>query len=128
LALAAKVASGRLRADAVVQGLVSSFLHTFRDNLKHKRYQTSSKHANFGAIQDALLSLGHVEEVSSLLRLFCVNDKQLPRLQAGLLQHAPTCSNYSFKSLQLLALSRWFLAFPRSELDEVRCALICNIM
>ena len=82
LALAAKVASGRLRADSVVEGLVTSFLMTFKDGLHNKRYKTSGRYANYGAIAEALLTLGKREEVNILLEIFCVNPRKLPKSNA----------------------------------------------
>ena len=43
--LASKAACGRLRADAVVDSLVTSFLMTFKEGLHKKRYQTTGQYA-----------------------------------------------------------------------------------
>ena len=79
LELAAKVAAGRLRGDSLVQGLVTSFLSMFEEDLRNRRFRTSSKHV--AATQDALLDMGQSEEMRRLLERFCVNAKALPPLQ-----------------------------------------------
>ena len=82
LQLAARIAAGGLRGDALVQGLVSSFLYTFRTDLETRRYKTTSRfmHA-MGATEEALVTLGRSEEVKQLLERFGVNRRSLPPLR-----------------------------------------------
>ncbi|CAE7252030.1 unnamed protein product, partial [Symbiodinium sp. CCMP2456] len=82
LQLAAKIAAGGLRGDALVQGLVSSFLYTFRSDLETKRYKTTSRFMSaMGATEEALVTLGRSEEVKQLLERFGVNRRSLPTLR-----------------------------------------------
>eukprot|EP00439_Symbiodinium_sp_Y106_P050822 s5546_g6.t1 len=79
LELAAKIAAGGLRGDALVQGLVSSFLYTFCTDLQTKRYKTTSRFLTaMGATEEALLTLGHSEDMKELLQRFGVNRRALP--------------------------------------------------
>ncbi|CAE7458131.1 unnamed protein product [Symbiodinium sp. CCMP2592] len=77
--LAAKIAAGGLRGDALVQGLVTSFLYTFRTDLETRRYKTTSRFLSaMGATEEALLTLGHSEDMKELLQRFGVNRRALP--------------------------------------------------
>ena len=80
LALAAKVAAGRLRGDSLVQGLVTSFLNVFKSDLQHQRYKTTGAHMGFAAVEDALHRLGQTDECRNLMKVFCVNPRKLPKL------------------------------------------------
>ncbi|CAE7395576.1 FEN1, partial [Symbiodinium sp. CCMP2456] len=78
LDLAARVAAGGLRTDAVIEQLVTSFLLRSKDAL-HRPH--SSRHlTEVGAMADALATLGRRSEIDQLIRRFGVNPRAVPRL------------------------------------------------
>ena len=81
LCLAAKVATGGLRADSLVEGLATSFLLAFKTNLADRQRRTTSAYCNYEALSESLVTLGRHEEVANLLRAFRVNPKQLQKLR-----------------------------------------------
>ena len=80
LVLAARVASGALRTDVLVESLTTSFLAKFKDGLADCKRRTTSAFANFQVLSESLTTLGRHAEVDSLLRSFCVNPRSMPSL------------------------------------------------
>ena len=77
--MAAKVASGALRADIVIEALTSSFLRSYERCMSNKKRRTTSAHIKQTAVQEALCTLGHGKDVQAILRRFCVNPDAVPR-------------------------------------------------
>ena len=78
LDLAARVAAGELRTDAVIEQLVTSFLLRSKDSLQ--RPHRSRHLTDVGAMADALGTLGRRSEIDQLVRRFGVNPRAIPRL------------------------------------------------
>ena len=80
LCLASKVASGQLRADSLVHGLVMSFLSMHKQVVAGCRRQSTSVHMEEDALMEAVMDLGRGRELRSLLQRFHVNPRSRPRL------------------------------------------------
>ena len=77
LDLAARVAAGGLRADAVVEQLVTSFL--LRSKTALERPNSSRHLTEVGAMSEALCTLGRRKEVDALLSRFGINARSVPK-------------------------------------------------
>ena len=80
LEVASKIATGALRGDALVDGLVTTFVQTLSASLLNKKRVNSSQWINEDALVDAIHTLGHGAEVQALLSRFRVNKQALPKL------------------------------------------------
>ncbi|CAE7714428.1 FEN1 [Symbiodinium sp. CCMP2592] len=80
LQLGALVATGALRSDALVHGLVSSFLHTLEGSWKNSRRKRSGSHIDEAAIMDAVQTLGRGAELHAMLDRFRVNPDVVKRV------------------------------------------------
>ena len=92
--LGAKVASGALRADALVEGLTTSFLMGLKAKLGKR--QTSSQYCDYTVLAESLVTLGKNEEVQNLLKTFKVNPRPLQRLRLD-----PNRSPQAFTALSI---------------------------
>ena len=79
LEIASKIATGSLRSDALVDGLVTTFVQTLQGSLVNKRRHNSSEWMNQDALVDAMHTLGHGPEAESILSRFRVNHRSLPK-------------------------------------------------
>ena len=85
--LAARIAAD-LRSDAVIEGLVTTFLLRSQEALQGPN---SSRHLkDLGAMSEALSTLGKRSEIDALLKRFGVNPRSVPKmsLDSGLLPKA----------------------------------------
>ena len=80
LVLASRVAAGALRSDVLVESLCTSFLAKLRAGLSDSRRRTTSEFANYPVLAESLGTLGKHQELSSLLRSFCVNPRNMPAI------------------------------------------------
>ena len=78
LALAAKVASGQLRQDSLIQALTATFLMQYQAGLQNTRRRNSSQFVELESIEVALTSLGRRAEVDAMLARFHVNARSIP--------------------------------------------------
>ena len=88
LDLAARVAVGQLRTDAIIEGLVTTFLLRSQEALQRPN---SSRHLkDVAAMSEALSTLGRRAEINALLQRFGVNPRAVPKmpLDSGLLPKA----------------------------------------
>ena len=85
LEVASRIAAGALRSDALVDGLVTTFVQTLQSSLTNKRRQTSSQFMQQEALVDAIHTLGRGSECQALMSRFKVNKQSLPKLS---LNHA----------------------------------------
>ena len=82
LQLAAKVASGALRQDSLIQSLTASFLFVCQEGAMQQGQRvrrTSTRHVDMDALQDALCTLGKSAQVLEVMQRFKVNTKNLPK-------------------------------------------------
>eukprot|EP00439_Symbiodinium_sp_Y106_P070695 s1368_g12.t1 len=95
LNLAARVAAGGLRADAVIEQLVTSFL--LRSKTALERPNSSRHLTQVGAMSDALCTLGKRKEVDALLSRFGINARAVPKttIRSPLLPPAFGALSYS---------------------------------
>ena len=79
LQLAAKIAAGQLRQDALLQSITASFLFTAHLGAREHGRRTSSRHVDLEAVGEALAVLGRRGEVDELLERFGINMDAVPR-------------------------------------------------
>ena len=77
--LAAKMASGALRKDSLIQSLTTTFLMTCQQAMEPRQRSHSTRHVDLDALQDALSVLGRSEQVDQMMQRFGLNTKALPK-------------------------------------------------
>ena len=85
LQLGALVATGGLRADSLVNSMVTSFLQMLSKSLAkgQGKRQTTSEYVDQTALMEAVSSLGRGKEVQAMFARFGVNPQCLPKVQFG---------------------------------------------
>ena len=79
LEIASKIATGSLRSDALVDGLVTTFVQTLQGSLVNKRRRNSSEWMDQDALVDAMRTLEHGPEAEAILSRFRVNHRSVPK-------------------------------------------------
>ena len=80
LQLASQIAAGQLRCDALVDGLLTTFLRTLESSQRNTRRHRSGEWIDEHALMDAVQTLGGGRQVDALLSRFRINTKRLPKL------------------------------------------------
>ena len=79
LEVASKIATGSLRCDALVDGLVTTFVQTLQGSMVNRKRHNSSEWIDQEALVDAMHTLGRGPEAQALLGRFRFNTRQLPK-------------------------------------------------